>query len=365
LLKSIGADITSSMSGVKSFIRCGSVVYSFYYDGLPRTHPSWGKTDTFTGHPGFDIIQQTASTVVDPSADQAARGKLLEKMISARKSWRGGNFLAEVAETIHMLKAPVKSLLSSTEGFAKSVGKLNISRIHPLDYGKRLGDLWLGWAFGWKPLFDDVRDANAAMQHLINRRGFDSVRVQGTGVSRSSSFQPRLSTTVGSYCLMDRTRKSYNSVKYYGVLQARPSALGQILDNFGVDPGDILPAVWEAIPWSFFVDYFVNVQEMIDSMQWATAGDGWYVRAVRNVSSIQIQYYPQTQGLPANAVVQASGKLIAGQQYIARSPLGSIPPRPSWHFKIPGVGSQKWLNIGALISAIRASRPGNLGWEYP
>jgi hypothetical protein len=147
-----------------------------------------------------------------------------------------------------------------------------------------------------------------------------------------------------------------SQVKYYGMIKATPPGFQNALQGFGLDVYDIVPAVWEAVPWSFFVDYFVNVNEMLDSMRYWSAEVSWLNRAVKNsvtniYSSVQGEYlhdgYYQLGG---------THSARAGAEYVNRIKLTTLP-YPGWQFKCPGLGSVKVVNIAALITGIKKSRP--------
>jgi hypothetical protein len=287
----------------------------------------------------------------------------LGKYLNARKKWRGGNFLAEFAETVHQLRHPIDSLFGSTLRFARRVG--GIRHLHGRQYSGALGNLWIAWSFGWKPLFDDIRDVNQAIQSLANGTDADTLPItafgrvddllagQQIGISASP-------TPLNSYCKYDRYSTASKMVKYYGALRARPESFATVADNFGISPGDIIPAVWEAIPWSFFIDYFANVQQVLDSYQYASSAFAWLNRGVKNTqSNVSSGWYSMVDTLPVsqrpsvNAGVGGSQKTSAS---VNRSPVVGIP-FPPFRFRIPNLLGAKGLNVAGLAAGIAASRP--------
>jgi hypothetical protein len=305
------------------------------------------------------------STTISAEADQLARSKFLDRCISARKSWRGGNFLAEVVETIHQLRHPLEGLATGLGAFTRGVGRVKGYWLKgEIDaYAKHVSNLWLEYTFGWAPLFQDIKDANAALHRLGLGGRADTKRISATGHVTTSVFNPpAFSGLVGGVggpgFYQDSFKKSTAYVKYVGALRARPASLSGILDDFGVSPTDVIPAIWEAVPWSFFIDYFLNVQEQLDSMQFALADFGWIEQGVRNVTA---NYLTGSRcvahDLPTHFDCEVRGfDRRSSSEYKKRSAIASVP-FPSFHFRIPGLGSLKWVNTGALIQQIRASRP--------
>lgn len=361
-IKASGGQAGSVLDGVRHGGYSKAGLMSYYYPD-PRYSLQKGYADgAISGIPLFPAPLTSLNT----QADIAARKQFLDKALAARKSWRGGNFLAEFAETVHMLKHPLKGLAENLGAFAKGVKSLRGYWLkgEVEAYGRHLGNLWLEYSFGWKPLFEDIKDANSALEKLADSHRCDTKRLSATGVFRSytntgeqSAFLPG---GLPGLCGQMTFNKSSQYVKYYGTLKARPVNITTVLDNFGFTPGDILPAVWEAIPWSFFVDYFVNVQELLDSMQFALGDFGWLMQGVRNVSAnyaLPPYVYPGVAAATGYVIQCGGGGACSSTTYVRRLPQLE-PPMPSFNFRCPGLGSLKWVNIAALAAQFSGSSPG-------
>jgi len=313
---------------------------------------------------GYQFSPNPASTSVDLVADQNASSKFLSNYIKATNTWRGGNFVAEVRETIHMLRHPVQSFYRSTWEFAGRVKKLGkIYRKSKRSYAEHLGDAWLAWAFGVKPLIADCNDAMDALNKVKTGTGHDQTIIKGFGRRLSNSqsdptwsINTPSSTGTGSSIKYRRNDNVSFTVRYYGSMNAALTDRETVGQQFGVGIYDVVPAVWEAIPWSFFIDYFANVGEMIDSCRLWSADFGWCNRTVRNSSATTFSdlrvVTPPASGTYA---VTGSPRFYALSRYVLRTASGV--PSPSFHFKMPGIDSMKWLNIFALSTQIKGSKP--------
>ncbi len=360
LILARGGMATSVLSGVRKSYSVGDASWSYRWEPFTPQNNLFGSGSGSIVAPSLGLAP-AVDDIADSAADAKARAKFLGDYLSKTNRWRGGNFLAEVAETVHMLRHPVQSLFGNTIGFANRVGSIKrLAKRNPRAYGRKLGQLWLGYAFGWKPLFDDIKDANSAISKLSDGTGHDSTKIQGNG--RSASFAAGLVNAglpayAGPTCLMVRNSKSVKNIRYTGLLRAQPESLSTIADNFGVNATDVLPAVWEAIPWSFLIDYFVNVQEVVDSFRYASVDWGGCEVGVKNENSRQcgglfLASEPLTPGYHSS-VGGGTGK--ATSTAVKRGSSGV--PYPGFRFKIPGMGSLKWVNISALLAAIQRSRP--------
>ena len=365
ILQGVGA--TSFLSGTghpigNAFAGNGNGSYEYDFEqakSCVRGHAE-GQLGAFD-----NAFPSTASNVISFAADYKAREKLLDAYLKARKEWRGGNFIAEFAETVHMFKHPVESLFGKTVKFARQMRDLEKRSFRRQRRGlkKAASDLWLSWAFGVKPAFDDISDASAALEKLNNGGvGRGEIPIRGSGTVKSLVYLLPAQSTSGQsplngYTACDKMQTDIATVVYKGRLKARPESFATIADNFGVALGDFPGAVWEAIPWSFFVDYFINVQQIIDSWQYAQADFGWLIRGVQNTTTNTNSAWYQARtdrGLRLRVNVPSNS---LGANFKERVGLTEFPA-PMFRFKIPQLGSKKWINVAALIDSIGIERLG-------
>jgi hypothetical protein len=348
-----GKECTSALSGTKYLLSWSSGGFTCQGSGPNacfRTEMS-GKANVG----GFPVPNQANVSL----ADSKAREKALDHYLNAVKSWRGGNFLAEFRETVHMLRHPIQNLFGHTQHFVAGVHRIRgLAKRNPTKYAGQLGNLWLAFSFGWKPLFDDIRDANSAITKLGNGTGSDTLKISGRGeASTAYSYgNSNASAPVSVYAAFAKYTKAHSEVRYKSFFGARPESFATVADTFGISAGDLLPAVWEAIPWSFFIDYFLNVQGVIDSWQYANSGFKFGIRGERTrTSQILSAWYPANVPPNVNVSIGVGGSEAAVVQ-VGRGRLSS-PPYVGFRFRVPGMGSLKWVNTSALISQIAASRP--------
>jgi hypothetical protein len=123
--------------------------------------------------------------------------------------------------------------------------------------------------------------------------------------------------------------------------------------QFGVGVEDILPAVWEAVPWSFFVDYFVNVSSVIDSFSVIASNISWANRTVRNS---RVHTVSDAMPLPndqfGNDYQRYTAGGGAGEVSFTSVTRHSVSPGSlvtPLRVKFPEFGT-KWANIAALAA---------------
>lgn len=114
---------------------------------------------------------------------------------------------------------------------------------------------WLEYAFGWSPLVHDVNDALEAF-----RRTTDGVLVDGRATQTVSLDDSKVShINVSSSQDWTFTEVIDGERVYRGHAYATQSPLSR----FGFDP---ITTGWEIVPWSFVIDYFINVGSWLQAV---------------------------------------------------------------------------------------------------
>ena len=359
--------VTTSMTGTvyhfRRVINTGFFTYRWIKDQGCDSGTYVGSGSAYVGAQLMPTMAGYLGTTPDPDALNQANSKILNSYITATNSWRGGNFAAEFGETVEMLLHPLRSLYKRSWTF---VGKLNrlkkVYQRNPVAYSKALADLWLGFSFGVKPLIEDLNDfANTVTKYQSGYNFGDVERIGGHGYQRTLLEEGYIDVSSGAFGIGGNM--SYHSVTrdshvfYKGAIWQSPSFGHRTLEQFGFDSFDIIPATWEAIPFSFLIDYFLNVQEVLDSMRYWTARVAWLQRTVRNTVTLNIR--TPLQNAPTRLLytyVFSDPGFYVSATSIERGALTSIP-YPDFHVKFPKFSSLKWLNVAALARQFAGTKP--------
>jgi hypothetical protein len=134
---------------------------------------------------------------------------------------------------------------------------------------KALSDTYLEWTFGWKPLTLDIANAFVGLQ---NRSRFsDRQMVSASAAGRyQATIHPTYRVT-GSGLLYGLKQSSFSyseyKVKMYGMIRTGAvNGLVSRAQTLELDLPHFVPTIWDLIPYSFIVDYFTNVGDIIRSM---------------------------------------------------------------------------------------------------
>jgi hypothetical protein len=210
-------------------------------------------------------------------ADNRARAKFYKAVRAQHTKFNGVTFLGELRESLHMIRHPAQALYKNSSDYLGKVKKLK--RQAGKEWTKKLGGLWLEHAFGWVPLLHDIQDGYAAYVEATKPEGGKSVISASFSDERdytnellNGPYAGMVNATWGSGShgiVKIRSRDTVTNtavVRYKGKYVAQveaPRIRNQRL--FGFTPQDFVPAAWELLPWSFLVDYFTNIGDLVEA----------------------------------------------------------------------------------------------------
>jgi len=231
-------------------------------------HGSWG-TRTIVG----DVIYRAELATADPvnisddisSACDAMLIKAYAKMKQAEILSGEGSH--DLNQTLSMLKRPFSSaqklvgqMVSRKAALLKATGSVT----------KAIANTWLEYRYGWKPLIMDceatIKEFNKfrsemMAQRLVARAGLtiDRTKTVLMSLPTSSPFGGENSGDVLSH---------HQARIAAGVIYDRSGhdVSSEIARFAGLRPCDFPATVWEIIPYSFVVDWFVNVGDWISAI---------------------------------------------------------------------------------------------------
>ena len=178
------------------------------------------------------------------------------------------NDLLEAKKTFDMLSEAVtrggKFLLALKRGQFVEAGKHLFGPSHRGGKKKTLADYWLEYQYGWKPLASSVHDYQELLKSHADKRRLVRV-VREIKQNLSQSFNGVQS--YGYYNNARGTLDHHLSVKVVLYAELMLDYI-QAAKRWGVyDPASI---AWEAVPYSFVVDWFMPVGNVLSA--WSATG---------------------------------------------------------------------------------------------
>lgn len=171
--------------------------------------------------------------------------------------WDGAVFVAELNETLVELKRILlgvsDSLFKMTHVVKKRTAKERLSRIHPEEW-------WLWFRYFLMPAMMDAEDIIAATKGV---RRIDRVQDgdRSDGIEKTSGTGFLIGAACGDWHANWRAECRYGlggAIDMYKRFDPHP---------YGFSEWDVLRATWERIPWSFVVDWFINVGDWLASLR--------------------------------------------------------------------------------------------------
>lgn len=365
------SDLTSSLHGGTGgknpnwrdvVARGGDATHN--YDAIYHKYPAAGvklqaapaspgdvvKFDGFIGGmgPWFSWDKAVAAQVTGQATAAALR--------RLRSGFSSGTFLGELREALAMVRHPAQSLRRLTDQY---IGRAQAYRYEWLRRGlsqsylrnaaKALPDLYLEYKFGWAPLARDIAAGYDAAQRAAKKP--TGMRLSGT--ARSHVSIPRFEA--GGYNNFPTSAYRLRISKKVDVqYSARVVGSAKLKLGFGMPAfqagstiPDFIPTMWNLAPWSFLIDYFGNVGDVLEAR--ATA------------SLITMEWGSATtkaQFLTENIVTfgGAVGTTSYSTLMLQRRKFGSNSIQlPSIQFDQKPSGSQS-MNVAALVASKLADR---------
>lgn len=336
------------------------------------------------GGSGVLLPLQIPKSLGVSSPEAKALSRFYDSIRDKQEGMNGLLVLGELRETIKMLRRPGEGLLSLFNdylGTAKGLRKEFSSRkgTNAKRLTKALSDLWLEYSFGWKPLISDVKDAAATVARIAHDNALRTDRAKGSASDSKAQTDPPF--TDGEFFtvfpgVVFRHNRQYHSevgVRYVGGVKASTYGPTDTFEGVARETGltlaNFVPTVWNLIPYSFLVDYFVNVGDCIDAVFTDTSSLSWWSKSVRNVDTVQLNSTfdaAATRSTWTGADYEAQVCTgTGGLVHVVRTTLArtvgdaTTLPVPGLTLSMPAVDSSKYWNLFALFGsrAAGAHRP--------
>lgn len=354
-----GQNATTNASGIKfnfsnpflsaealSTDKTGSPAFKWRY------HIDWYGRPTMTLPPTPAISNSDYDF-----ASNRAISKFLDAMDSVFTSVEAGQDFGEWKQTVAGVTKPLQSLRNHTLGYFDKLSSLKRSYKSPsVKFHKAVTDAYLEWTFGWKPLAGDVA---AGLVGLQNRsRQFEVVPIKkGFKLDYASSTDSAWGYNVDNAGLLKLSRQRRNSSSIIF------SYRGAVRNQWGKDPIPIhnvlqldlphfVPTVWDLIPYSFVVDYFVNVGDIVRSYSLNTTQLSWVnrteIRIHRTDTVWTIDSY-QNPGMTYLQLKEDTGNSFIENRSFNRQVIDASFLHPVLQFHLP-TSEKPWENIAALLA---------------
>ncbi len=263
-----------------------SIVYSFG-SGTGKVT----MTDSFLGF-NFPVSNPPSYIATFTAPDATALAQVYRKIDQQATQWQGLSFFAEFSDVVRQFGHPFKSIVGLTH---RHLNRLESSKrgltgsvdVRREKMSKIVADTYLEYAFGLAPLISDAKKAAEALARyeLLGNPDLNPVlrtRVVGRGsstITANPSFSKVLAYNSKIYGNVITEQSSEARVQYIVGLRTAPvvdyNSNKKLIELCGFTPAKFVPALWEAVPWSWLIDYFSNVGDVLFSVGVDTSSVSW------------------------------------------------------------------------------------------
>lgn len=324
----------------------GSAVVK-YHTTFGGTFPA---TETFTGVLPMFVPLNTVDGSLNSKTNDIVRSKLYKLLDQRQTAFQGGVFLGELRETLRMIRNPAKGLSDYILGkqYRRYKRAAHLTRTSKRNARKAVADLWLETQFGWKPFMSDIEKGLIARQQVLKRVEYEPFTVTATAEKTEAMAVATWSHSRLTWSEMEYIKRTTN-YKVYGETYIKGNG---VLGQLGLAPRNFIPTIWELLPFSFLVDYFVNVGEVLTACS-VDIGNIRRASAIRrkvcDTTVVFSSFRPSAFG-DIDSVSGGFPPVTLRDKTVERF-LGYGISRPSLRIGIPGRASQ-WYNMGALIQSL-------------
>lgn len=221
------------------------------------------------------------SSAINPLASvyNTALGNFLTNINDALSPFKGMTFVGELRETLRMLRRPASSLRDGFSAYFKRARREAGHRARRPKIRKILGDLWLEYSYGWIPLIGDIEGAAKAYKDFAERE--ELIFVSGQASDQSSSHETTdLFSPNYLYMIQDAKEHQKDRVKFKGMVVhqfngIQEDSASRLIELSGFRLGEFIPTIWELMPYSFIVDYFTNIGDILNAISALNAKLAW------------------------------------------------------------------------------------------
>nr|UJQ85047.1 MAG: hypothetical protein 1 [Leviviridae sp.] len=332
-------------------------VKSLYRHGLLKAiRPFDGATasSTYNGLVVPTVLPAFPASVAQRAKD-IANMRCISKYQKEISTFSGATFLGELRKTVHMIRHPASSLGEYTRSYLTRMSKLR--RTMPRkNFSKVLSETWLEYSFGVAPLVNDIFNiAEASIRRFepciirLSASGFDATATS-TWTAHSGGVT---SFVIGYPKSTIHICKHTTTIGVNRELTQGTTALERIVEYGNFNLSDIVPTAWELLPFSFLIDYFSNIGDILSAATMSFSSLRWTSQSSKQITQM-ICYDGKV--IQHGGGVELEDEFISPQYLVTRDRLIRSADGlsiPSLRFELPGRKNQ-FYNLAALMRVIRS-----------
>lgn len=343
-----------------------------HYANPAYSNQWWGSFQGFITTPiGTLTPDSVPSSVVTDVTNRCIR-RFIAKVNEIRSSGNlTGRSLKHLQHDLHSVANPLPQLRGRIASYLERLTKTARSYRGPKS--RLLDDIrsaYLEFEFGLRPFSEDLTEI---LIDVSRQRDYDTYPIKASatatfaGVKATASLVPYVGYASTLQPWMVYSTTSEYSLRYQGAVRTGRNANGKVgwFQDNRLLPQDWLPTAVSILPYDWLVNYFVNVNDLVDGLSFAFANLAWAQKTSRNIktayfeSARQFTAAEQLAGWPYyvvdydNSYIDSSPSTSTGKT-ITRSALTPSDLVPSLTFKVPTKPLQYVNMLAAFLPQIRS-----------
>lgn len=353
----------------------GHASMTISYSGYPQGSETRAYKGVLNLPPGDPWALEHLSTNL-PELDAKALTRLHAGLRAQRSHTNAMVSLGELGEAVRMIRKPAEALRSG----ALKLSRLLTKRRKQIGHGRAVADEWFNIVagsilevnFGWAATLADVRQTSEALARYhygfpVRDRHVGSAKLEIAQVT--SNLEQVSKTYPGSSMLthVHRTTNTIGRVQYIAgtqLSQTASSSFERLRNVLGFTPENLLPTLYNLTPWSWLVDYFSNLGDLVSCFSTDTSDVLWVNRTTTQRSTFKCHSGATTfanQQLYIDPTILRAysgdfGRWSVDRTTMSRRRLSGVPVPPIL-FSLPGSSGNQWWNIAAVLKGFFDFRP--------
>jgi len=214
------------------------------------------------GFSSFCPPQYAIGLTTDSDTYNTAVSRLRKKLVNDTGYFNSWVPIGELKE----FRQTVGGALSLTTNMVS--GLVALKRGNLKDAYSRASDIWLSYNFGIKPMVNDIHSISESIRKQLGHT--QPNRVYRASASRSFTGTPTstFSGAVSSGCNVFAKYYTTTDVRTSLIVGVKTSIQNYVdyggAERFALPPSNLIPAIWELVPYSWVVDYFLPIGDMLE-----------------------------------------------------------------------------------------------------
>jgi hypothetical protein len=288
-------------------------------------------------------------------AHNQALNILVGRANGSLRSLQGGTVLGEIHDTLHQILRPAQGFRHLLGDYLNDVRKGRRFRRRK-DKRRYVRDLWLEYRLGFLPLLSDTQGAAEALARIIHgTHPLHPISSTGRDYAEAASSSGGMLTNGPLRVLIaSRVADNWYAKGWAGL---RESAGGEVSTILGVGFDQFIPTIYELIPYSFVLDYFSNVGQVLNTRFFDTGKFQYWGLSSRSQRIMRAWTYGDATVKTDPSYISSSvspGETVLTITQFNRVP--SPPLTPSVNFYLPRFPAQV-ANVAALLDGFRKITP--------